>query len=241
MHHKANNYIYYSMNYIIEYMREDDNNNKFDESYITIINKSGAYNEYSDISDFIYNLKDDEYKLLRKFFDENYAGEKESIKLTAEDVDKLHHFERHVKLCFAQRDYIAEVAKNATIDATEASKDTVEKFENINMKVSKIYSEFVGILGVFTALSFALMGSVQVFGNLLNNVENPSIKNIGYILVVAGIYLLLIYLVIMTLFIGMKKVFGQDKKYTFSLSFVLIFLCVCVGLISSGLFCVTFG
>ncbi|MDW3022954.1 hypothetical protein [Ligilactobacillus salivarius] len=107
----------------------------------------------------------------------------------------------------------------------------VKKAEN---KVNGIYSEFVGILGVFTALSFALMGSVQVFGNILKNIDTPTVGNIGYVLVVGGIYLLLIYLVIMTLFIGMKKVFKEGSEYQFNRAFTWRIIGTSAGLVLLG-------
>lgn len=110
-----------------------------------------------------------------------------------------------------------------------------EKVKQAKSKVNGIYSEFVGILGVFTALSFALMGSVQVFGNILKNINTPNVGNIGYVLVVGGVYLLLIYLVIMTLFIGMKKVFKEGSEYQFNRAFTWRIIGTSAVLVLSGL------
>lgn len=87
-------------------------------------------------------------------------------------------------------------------------------------------------------MSFALMGSVQVFGNLLSNVSNPNIRTIGYVLVVAGAYLLLIYLVVSMLFIGMKKVFEGEEKYELNELFTGIVVMISFLLITTGSFMV---
>ena len=144
--------------------------------------------------------------------------------------DNLAHFERHIVLSCWQRRYVSDITKDAS-----------DEVANVKGKVTKIYSEFVGILGVFTALSFALMGSVQVFGNILNNINNPTVGNVGYVLIVGGIYLILIYLVIMTLFIGMGKVFNKDSKYQFDKCFTWYIIFVSVVLIAVGLVFVLIG
>lgn len=140
----------------------------------------------------------------------------------------------------------SEIMENIEVELNKAN-DNIEtvgkKFKTVTQKanqaenkVNGIYSEFVGILGVFTALSFALMGSVQVFGNILKNIDTPTMGNIGYVLIVGGIYLILIYLIIMTLFIGMKKVFdNKNSKYKFNWIFTLCIVTVSITLIILGI------
>lgn len=172
----------------------------------------------------------------------------------------LRHFEKHIKLSCYQRDYMDSISKSASKRAEEIKRsveDTEDKVKrasnNANMaltnaneagrkikkavgKVKKVYSEFVGILGVFTALSFAMMGSVQVLSNLLNNIKNPSSGSIGYVFIVGGVYLLLMYLLIMTLFIGMKKIFSfENEKYSFSNKFVCFLVGTVIFLVIIGL------
>lgn len=249
------------------------------ENLITLSTLSNLCKEYSDISKYIYNLSEEDFNLLKNFFDigdekkGSYNGILEDLKeLSVDQKDNLKRFERHVKLSCHQRDYIVNnfmrVSKGVSHVDTELKDSKVEieniendirkvtnnvdkaskGIENIETKVKKaenkvngIYSEFVGILGVFTALSFALMGSVQVFGNILKNINTPTVGNIGYVLVVGGIYLLLIYLVIMTLFIGMGKVFNKDSKYQFDKCFTGCIIFVSGVLIAFGLRFVCFG
>ena len=76
---------------------------------------------------------------------------------------------------------------------------------------------------------------LQVFGNILKNINTPNVGNIGYVLVVGGVYLLLIYLVIMTLFIGMKKVFKEGSEYQFNRAFTWRIIGTSAVLVLSGL------
>lgn len=212
----------------------DESDDGLKQILVVISNKEAEVcKNYKEISRVIYNMENEEFESLENFFgvkdkQENiFSGLIDSIELKKEDKDNLLHFERHIILSCLQRDYLVEMSDSVS-----------EKVKKTQNKVTKIYSEFVGILGVFTALSFALMGSVQVFGNLLSNVSNPNIRTIGYVLVVAGAYLLLIYLVVSMLFIGMKKVFEGEEKYELNELFTGIVVMISFLLITTGSFMV---
>lgn len=216
------------------------NNDSFQKLLQDLSGAEDICKSYAEISQVIYNLKDDDFIKLEKFFgvlkkdDPNrFEGYLDLMELDNFKKDNLSHFERHIVLSCWQRRYVSDITKDAS-----------DEVDDVKGKVTKIYSEFVGILGVFTALSFALMGSVQVFGNILNNINNPTIKNVGYVLIVGGIYLILIYLVIMTLFIGMKKVFSynlDNSQYNFNKCFTLCIVLVSGALIMLGLFIIWCG
>lgn len=195
--------------------------------------------DYPEISNKIYNMDYSSFESLKMFFgvsesdhDNVFENMIQSFDWIDDSkrTDNLVRFERHVRLSCQQRDYMDKVASGARKEAAIAKKESNEASD----RIKKVYSEFVGILGVFTALSFALMGSVQVFGNLLSNVHNPSIRTIGYVLVVAGAYLLLIYLVVSMLFIGMKKVFEGEEKYELNKLFTGFVVFISFLLITAG-------
>lgn len=199
--------------------------------------------DYPEISNKIYNMDYLRFESLKIFFgvsENNHDNVFENMIQSfdwiddSKRIDNLVRFERHVRLSCQQRDYMDKVASGARKEAAIAKKESNEASD----RIKKVYSEFVGILGVFTALSFALMGSVQVFGNLLSNVSNPNIRTIGYVLVVAGAYLLLIYLVVSMLFIGMKKVFEGEEKYELNELFTGIVVMISFLLITTGSFMV---
>ncbi|XOQ56644.1 MAG: hypothetical protein ACFWTT_03485 [Lactobacillus delbrueckii] len=56
------------------------------------------------------------------------------------------------------------------------------------------------------SLSFAMTGSVEILGNLFS-------ASLGYAFIVGGVYLIVIYLIILMLFIGIKKLFA-DREYS---------------------------
>lgn len=146
-------------------------------------------------------------------------------------LDKLM---RHIRLAMFQYDYITrgiekteEALKNANqrimelSRSTENSLDTVMETTQLSNKAleearttaaqveenkTKIYSEFIAILGIFTAISFALMGSIQTFGTVFSKVDNPSSASLGYALIAGSVYLVIMIVLIIVLFVGMQKV-----------------------------------
>jgi len=186
---------------------------------------------------------------------------KKLLELDEKSTDNLNHFERHIRLSFHQRNYMddkvslldnkvsllddkitlikerLEIISDISDKIESKTKKTEKKINTIEDKSSGMYSEFVGILGVFTALSFALMGSVQVFGNIFDKVQKASLGTIGNVLVAGGVYLILIYLIIMTLFVGMKKIVSVRKNdmYTFNKGFTSVIVFVSVSLIFLGI------
>lgn len=137
-----------------------------------------------------------------------------------------------------------KVAQNANKIAQRTS-ETANKAQSltnqIQGKMTGIYSEFVGILAIFTALSFAMMGSVQMLGNLFNDIKHPTTGTLGYALILAGIYLIVIYLLIMTLVLAMKKLFSTiSEEYRISWPFVWIISIVSTLLIVVGIFFIVF-
>lgn len=218
---------------------DGEKNEKLESFLYDLSKREHICKNYSAISKVIYSLSPKNLEKLEIFCgiksndsisSFNFEGYLDSMKLNEKDKDNLQHFERHIVLSCLQRQYIDDITEDVSTEV-----------DNAKSRVTRIYSEFVGILGVFTALSFALMGSVQVFSNILNNINNPTIGNIGYVLIVGGIYLILIYLVIMTLFIGMGKVFNKDSKYQFDKCFTGCIISVSGVLIMFGLFIIWCG
>lgn len=218
---------------------DDEKSEKLESFLYDLSKREHICKNYSATSKVIYSLNPENLEKLEIFCginsnnsisSFNFEGYLDSMRLNEKDKDNLQHFERHIVLSCLQRQYIDDITEDVSTEV-----------DNAKSRVTRIYSEFVGILGVFTALSFALMGSVQVFSNILKNINNPTLGNIGYVLVAGGIYLLLIYLIIMTLFIGMKKVFNEESTYQFDRNFTKYVMSVSVLLIIIGLCLVSHG
>ena len=64
------------------------------------------------------------------------------------------------------------------------------------------------------------------------------IASIGYALIIGGIYVIIMYIIIMTLLVGIKKLYGNDEKdakYKFTTVIVTLVISVSMLMIIAGL------
>lgn len=173
---------------------QDKANDQLIKSLIFLGEQETYCRAYPEISDIIYHLEDKKFYILKGNFallDEITENKFEALLIDEQiashfDETEFHNnllrFERHIQLSCYQRDYIL----SQTSDAEQVAK-------NAKNKVGHIYSEFVGRLAIFTAMSFAMMGSLQVLGNLFHDVKLWGVNSIGYALIIGGIYLIILY------------------------------------------------
>lgn len=151
---------------------------------------------YSDITVNIYNYKHHELE----FVQENITKIFEKLNVYTSDShliikENLSRFEDHIRLAINQRDYINRnvkrleeqlIQRNAeinelTIQLNEAKKslseiasdikNTKSSIDEVSNDKTKIYTEFVAILGIFTAVVLGAFGSLQVIGSVFSNIK----------------------------------------------------------------------
>ena len=137
---------------------------------------------------------------------------------------------RHIELAITQKDYINKNIKIASVELDE-----------IQDTKSKIYTDFITILGIFTAITFAIFGGLQLIGNSLGNLKGSvTIKNVGGILIIAAVILLSVYLILMALIVGLSKLLSRNKneRYKFTGVITACIISSIIGLFLTGcLFC----
>lgn len=231
---------------IVEKFSENPDQDLWYESRIefyTLINSDmfEVLDRVDDIANIIYELDERQFIDLQKFFglyDRVEDSSFNSYTLWVENAEgklnakNLRKFEEHIKLSCHQRNFIKKNGFEAQKIAEEARNVVAEASEIKN----KIYSEFIAILGIFTAISFLTMGSIQVLGDLFKGVGSPDPQKFGYALLIGGIYIVIMYVFIMTMFIGMRKVIGNTEPYEFTWGFCIFILIVSSLLVSIGLF-----
>ena len=132
---------------------------------------------------------------------------------------------------------------------------TVAEFENrfreadklskkLKKKVNNVYSQFVSILGIFTAIVIVFFGGVSVFSDVLTNIHQAEWYQIGFGISFVGIVMfdiIFMFLYILSKLVGMpistkeesdKKiaVFRWIDKYPYLfwfnfLCFIIMFIC----------------
>ncbi len=209
------------------------------QNYENLQNVFGIGSVEQDLfSDFVNEIKTNAIKgISNEDFDDEFSTK----------------FVEHIRLCCFQRNFMtksvskAETIANETLVIANTAKDSVEEVNetidrtvtDLNEMKTKIYSEFIGILGIFTAIAFLVMGSLELLNNLFSDISNPTSRVIGYVLVAGGIYLLVLYLLMVSLFVGMKKVTGDGSGYDvndgmFKLIVFIALILVFLGVLFSG-------
>ncbi|KSU15690.1 hypothetical protein [Lactococcus lactis] len=244
-----------------------DPDRNFHKLYVTISSDFKNIDKVDDLADIIYELPNQNYENLQNVFgigsveQDLFSDFVNEIKTNAikgisnEDFDDEFStkFVEHIRLCCFQRNFMtksvskAETIANETLVIANTAKDSVEEVNetidrtvtDLNEMKTKIYSEFIGILGIFTAIAFLVMGSLELLNNLFSDISNPTSRVIGYVLVAGGIYLLVLYLLMVSLFVGMKKVTGDGSGYDvndgmFKLIVFIALILVFLGVLFSG-------
>ncbi|ETD04179.1 hypothetical protein N568_0109390 [Lactococcus garvieae TRF1] len=125
----------------------------------------------------------------------------------------------------------AEKSSNQALELSESSKTILDEVSDTK---TSIYAEFIAILGVFTAIAFVLMGSIQTFGTVFSKVDNPSSGSIGFAVEAGAVFLIIIITVIVVLFSGMKRVLSKKSGpipwWTVILVIVVVISLVLIGL-----------
>lgn len=184
------------------------------------------YKNYDVIALYVYNMSPENLIKLEAFFkDHKNQGStpygiftQELFQrnfLSYDEIEtwkKLGGFQRNINLSMIQREFILDNVKHANEEADKA-KRVAEAAGEIK---TKIYSEFLGILAIFTALTFSMMGSIQLLGNIFNSVKALDDKALGFALIASSVYLLVIYMLIIVMFVGVKKIIGNGNDYEFN-------------------------
>ncbi|MDG4958563.1 hypothetical protein [Lactococcus lactis] len=217
-----------------------------------------VFDMYDVISVYIYGLVEKDFVALKDYFKEEPDIDECSFQKLVKDLSNseykdlaeqgspLRKFERHIKLACTQRDFIqnniqqandlAKDTKKISDEAHDVAKNARSMAETAEKLKGKIYSEFIAILGIFTAISFMSMGSLQVLGDLFKDVKDPTSASVGYALIVGGIYISIMYVFVIIMFVGMKKVVGNGDSYNFSFGVCALVLITITALFGTGLF-----
>jgi len=119
---------------------------------------------YDDVTKIIYSCSDLDLTEFHLYRNKNNSFSNDQI----EEIEKL---ERHIRLAFVQSKEIYR----ASLEAKEMSSkalDNVKKIEDIK---NNIYTDFIAILGIFSALIFGMFGGFDSLKEILSNIHNTSI------------------------------------------------------------------
>jgi len=150
-------------------------------------------------------------------FDKYFIDEKIDEKINKASKEKFNPFQTKTEYSIN--------AINSRLDALNTSIESIEeKNEHTDEKIenkikSKVYSEFIAILGIFTAITFAIFGGMNLLSNLFQNIGSTP-ASLGQTLILAAIFGLIMWGIIELLFYWISKIKGianstKDKNKTY--------------------------
>ena len=164
---------------------------------------------------------------------------KENIKIAQEDVDKA---KENIKI--AQED-------------VDKVKDDIEDYsEDMKNIKGNIYTDFISILGIFTAITFATFGGLQLLGNVFGQNASRDTHALGSALVLGSIYIYGTYLLLLALLTGIHKLMRvndtvkvktkikdilKDNDYHYSKKLMALISAFCLIMLVVGLLLVIFS
>ena len=144
-------------------------------------------------------------------------------------INKLNNYDEEKKV--SQHDSKLEQISNRINDGEKKISQHDSKLEQISNRIndeekkitnkikSNVYSEFIAILGIFTAITFAIFGGMNLLTDLFKNIGSTP-ASLGQTLILAAIFGLIMWGIIELLFYWISKIKGitdstkdKDKKW----------------------------
>ncbi len=93
-----------------------------------------------------------------------------------------------------------------------------------NKVKSSIYPEFITILGIFTAITFAIFGGINTISSISSNlkISSKSPQSLGNLLIGAAVLGIVLFGIITVLFAGISKIIDKEFKFPLILNISII-------------------
>lgn len=132
------------------------------------------------------------------------AGDKETVEKLTQNKDLIEELapkmEEHIKLALLQYEtFFSEIesVKRKANDLTHELEDKEIKLKKATKKLNNSTANFISILGIYSALIFAVFGGFDVFKDILSNMNGVPISTVlidGSVLMIGLITLIFILL-----------------------------------------------
>lgn len=104
--------------------------------------------------------------------------------------------------------------KNKLDETNDKSNRILDTIDTIEDTKSGIYTDFIAILGIFTAISFVTFGATDMLASVFTQLKHVKFETIGYSFIVGGIYFLSLYGLIVVMFSGIYKIINRKRRTT---------------------------
>lgn len=160
---------------------------------------------YNALTEFIYDGSDEKLDIFKENWSKIMERYNESENFDSKIADKFVKVEDHINLAITQRNFILRNIEKLNQNL-ESATQTVESLKEIK---TRIYTEFVTILGIFTAVVLGAFGSLQLIGSVFTNIkEVPT----GKLLVFSSLTSLGVVIMLFLLMQWINKIVHRDHS-----------------------------
>lgn len=238
-----------------------NNGEEVSQVILKVNNSLGLWEIRNQISK-LYERDSYEFEGWNESYDQPYKNEVQDLprefqsdfKTTNKNVhNNLQQIEKndsdfYYKLGFIYIDVINNVNnKNYQTSVNNRQKQLFTFVENSNLNYknhinsvtnnvkNKIYPDFITILGIFTAITFAIFGGMNLLTDLFKNIGS-STTSLGQTLIIAAVFGLIMWGIIELLFYWISKIKGttnstkdKNKKWFNWIAFIILTFLLIVG------------
>lgn len=233
-----------NVNNLDEIINKLDNTEGFIFIYYTMLNRTELWGELD-----LEKIKHDTNKDHKEFFDKlkilfgiansnniRLNGEIEKITIPKNYIKFTENYikesEKSLSEVIEQQKVYFEERQKSLSKGIEQQKVNLKKYTN---KLNSIYSDFITILGIFTAITFAIFGGMNLLTNLFKNTGSTA-SSLGYTLIIAAIFGLIMWGITELLFYWISKIKGitDSTKDKNKILFNWIAIIVLTGILILG-------
>ncbi|HIW72325.1 MAG TPA: hypothetical protein H9875_06810 [Candidatus Levilactobacillus faecigallinarum] len=103
-----------------------------------------------------------------------------------------------------------------------------EQTEVLTKKNDKMVFDFVTILGIFTSITFATFGGLQLLGNVFGHTKNYDNRTVGSEIMLGALFLFGTYIILVSLLTGLSKLIEREYGMTQT---IRLFVIISISLI----------
>lgn len=157
------------------------------EQNVDLLYKYCSENDEKQMAEMLYKLMDHmELDMVRISRLDSQVGElNEDVELICDDIKDLSAKNKLLKRSYTQYDEQAN-RLNTQINKIKKSQ---KKFSKINDQVENAYSQFISILGIFSAIVLVFFGGTSVFASFFQNMADIPYYKTSFTLAIIGIIL----------------------------------------------------
>lgn len=171
---------------------------------------------YQDLTDIIFNDPTTTYELNEQYMER--IRQLKEICESGEEIRAITKFDEkitsHVELAKVQKSYIDNNVESVMNDFSERLEAVSDSLKNIENRTQNVYGEFIGILGIFSALIFGLFSGFSVLTSAISDFSKgvPLGNSIIYISIIAMALLTFVYFLLDWVGILIQRPIHHEKS-----------------------------